>query len=400
MDVHGNPALASATLSPAAAANAAFLACTFVAFAVGMAYLPKWLSAQGLDPQLLGLALALGAAGRLVGGMLAGRIADALGDRRRVLRWACLAASLTVALYLPAAGLPLALVAISLLHGLWFGPIGPLSELVTLRAARRHGYDYGRVRACGSTAFLIAVVAAGMLVDWAGIGVASWLLLGACVAAAIMAQRLPDDGLSGEVPASPAAGGYLTLLQRPDLRALLVVSGLIQGSHAMYYGFSTVHWTAHGHDATVVGLLWASGVGSEVLLFLAARGLAEKLGPVRLALAAAAAGLARWGIAAETVWLPALFVSCMLHGLTFGAMHLAAMRFLQERMPPGRAAMGQTLLAALGSGLWLMAGSLLSGPLYAAFGGRAFWAMAAMCMIAVPCILWLSRRMTPLEGAR
>jgi len=385
-------------LSPAAATSV-FLACTFTALAVSMAFMPKWLSANGLDPQLLGVSLALGAGARLLGGPMAGRIADALGDRKRVLRAACLLATLAVALY-PVAPTPWALVLVAFLQGLCFGPIGPLSELITIRAARRHGFDYGFVRATGSFAYLVAVIATGILVDAAGTGIVAWLLLAACAAGALTARWLPDDGTpAATAAATPPGAGFLGLLRRPDIRALLVVSGLVQGSHALFYGFSAVHWLAHGHDATIVGLLWAEGVVIEILVFLLARRYAERIGTVRLALLAAAAGILRWGILAETVWLPALALSCALHGLTFGAMHLGSMRFVQEHVPAVRAATGQTLLSALGVGAWMMAASLASGPLYAAFAGHAFWAMAAMCLLAVPAALRLARCMAASGGA-
>lgn len=362
-----------------------------------MAFMPKWMSANGLPPELLGLSLALGAGARLIGAPIAGRIADSLGDRRRVLRATCLLATAAVALY-AVAGTPWTLILVAALHGLCFGPIGPLSELITIRAARRYGFDYGLVRSSGSFAFLVAVIVTGILVDIAGIGIAAWLLLTACAAGALTARWLPDDGELGAPIATGPATGFLGLLRRGDICALLVVSGLIQGSHALFYGFSAVHWLANGHDATVVGLLWAQGVAAEILVFIAARRFAERIGTVRLALIAAVAGIIRWSLLAETEWLPALVLSCALHGLSFGAMHLGAMRFVQDRVPASRAATGQTLLAALGVGAWMMIGSLASGPLYAAFGGRAFWAMAAMCLCAIPAALWLARRMAAADA--
>jgi PPP family 3-phenylpropionic acid transporter len=35
--------------------------------------------------------------------------------------------------------------------------------------------------------------------------------------------------------------------------------------------------------------------------------------------------------------------------------------------------------------------TLLCGPLYAAYGGGGFWAMAALCAMAVPAVLALAR---------
>ena len=98
--------------------------------------------------------------------------------------------------------------------------------------------------------------------------------------------------------------------------------------------------------------------------------------------------MVRWGVTAETTWLPALAAAQLLHALTFGAQHLAAMRVLAT-LPPGQAATAQTLHSSLGTGLAMGVLTLLSGPLYAAFGGGGFWAMAALCAAALPVTLGL-----------
>jgi PPP family 3-phenylpropionic acid transporter len=124
-------------------------------------------------------------------------------------------------------------------------------------------------------------------------------------------------------------------------------------------------------------------VVAEVALFLWGKPIADRLGAAGLAALAAAAGLLRWGVTAETSWLPALAAVQLLHAVTFGAQHLAAMRVLGG-MPSAQAATAQTLHASLGVGLASGLLTYASGPLYAAWGGQGFWAMAALCALALP----------------
>ena len=114
-----------------------------------------------------------------------------------------------------------------------------------------------------------------------------------------------------------------------------------------------------------------------------------RLGPVGLSLAAAAAGVLRWGITALTVDPLLLFPAQMLHAATFGMQHLATMMVLARVVPPAEVGNAQTLHAALGVGLWMGLLALVSGPLYAALGGTGFWAMAALCGLALPASLLL-----------
>ncbi|RYJ02862.1 MAG: hypothetical protein EON47_06145, partial [Acetobacteraceae bacterium] len=231
--------------------------------------------------------------------------------------------------------------------------------------------------------YILAAILAGAAVQWAGPVAVIWLAAGAFLLTALAARGLP---------AMPGTGGgrtgFAAPFADPAFRCLLPLSALIQGSHALYYGFSTLHWTAAGLSPSVIGLLWGEGVVVEVALFLWGRPLADRLGPAGLAAVAALAGVLRWSVLAETTWLPALAVVQLLHALTFGCMHLGAMRVLGG-MPPGQAATAQTLHASLGVGLASGLLTLGCGPLYAAFGGGGFWAMAALCGMALPLAVLL-----------
>ena len=141
------------------------------------------------------------------------------------------------------------------------------------------------------------------------------------------------------------------LLAVPEFRRLLLVAGLISGSHAFYTGFGTLRWQAAGLTAEAIGLLWSVSVASEVaVFFLFGRPLLARLGPAGLCALAAAAGALRWAVMAATASLPAMLLVQPLHGLTFAAQHLAAMAVLVRVVPGRLAATGQSAYAFLGTG--------------------------------------------------
>jgi len=356
---------------------AILFAAQFAAVGVMLPFLPAVLAGHGLAPAEVAIVLAAGSAVRLVAAPLVGRGADALGDPRLVLVAAALLAGVTAAGFALAQAFLLLLV-VSLAHSLAMAPVVPLSDALCLGASRRLGFDYGRVRSAGSAAFILAAAAAGQLAALAGVASTVWLFALCLLATAAAALTLP------RAPAGPRDhDGFRTPFRNAGFRWLLPLSALIQGSHALYYGFVTIHWQAAGLSPAVIGLLWAEGVVAEVALFLWGRRLADRLGAPGLAALAAGAGMLRWAVTAETVWLPALAVVQLLHAATFGAQHLAAMRVL-ACLPPAQAATAQTLHASLGVGLASGLLMLASGPLYAGFGGGAFWAMAGLCALALP----------------
>lgn len=348
----------------------------FAAFGAMMPFLPAILAEGGLSAGQVGAVMAAGSLVRLVAAPLSGRLADRVPDMRRLLAIAALLAAASALGFGLAAGLAL-LLAVQVLHSIAAAPIVPLCDALAVGAVRRGGFDYARIRSVGSITFMVGALVAGLAVEWGGPRVAAWMLAAGLLVTAWAALQLPATP-PREAPVASAS--LWAPLAQPGFRWVLPLAALIQGSHAVYYAFSTLHWQAAGLGTGFIGLLWALGVLAEIALFLWGRPVVERLGVRGLVILAAGAGVLRWGVTALT-HEPALLVAIqLLHGLTFGAMHLAAMRALLE-LPAGLSGRAQTLLA---SAVSASTGGLMwaSGWLYGVAGGLAFLAMAGLCLLA------------------
>lgn len=160
---------------------------------------------------------------------------------------------------------------------------------------------------------------------------------------------------------------------------LLVVS-LLQGSHAAYYGFSALHWKAHGYAENVIGYLWAAGVVAEILMFAISKRLFSRIGYQQMFLIGAVGCVIRWTILASTTALPWLVIAQLLHAVTFCVSHLAAVRYMTQQMPSDQLIPAQTLYAALPTGMFTAVLTMLSGVAYQHSGGMAFWGMAVLVL--------------------
>jgi PPP family 3-phenylpropionic acid transporter len=75
--------------------------------------------------------------------------------------------------------------------------------------------------------------------------------------------------------------------------------------------------------------------------------------------------------------------------LTYGLTQVGTMSLLVRHVPIHMMARGQGYLAACG-GMVTMAASILSGVVYAVYGARVYYVMAAMALVAA-VIMWLAR---------
>ena len=357
----------------------------FLGIGAIMPFLPAILAEGGLSPGQVGAVMAAGSVMKLMAAPAGGRIADGAGDVRVILAVAALLAAAGAMGFGLAAGLAL-LLAVQVAHSIAVAPVVPLTDALAVSAVRTHGFDYARVRAAGSITYILGAVFAGQAVQLAGPRMAAWILAAALIATSVLALRLPDGRRAG----AKAQGSLWAPLREPGFLRILVIAALVQGSHATYYAFSTIHWQSAGLGTGFIGALWGFGVVSEVLLFLYGRRFVLRLGVRGLALLATGAGILRWSIFAVTVEPALLIPAQILHGATFGAMHLATMQALLG-LPAGVGARAQTLVA---SAVSATSGALMwgSGLLYAAVGGHAFLAMAALCGIGMV----LSARIRPM----
>ena len=355
----------------AATRVAAFLGAYFGANAIS-AFMPLWFADRGLSAASIGQVLAAAALLRVLAGPGWGSVADRLGQRRPVLLFAAAAAAGFGISYILASGfLPLLLIASA--QGIASSAINPLADSLALALAREGRLDYGPVRAIGSASFMVATAVAGWLLNRLGSWLVPWLLAAGYGASAVFSVFLPE---AATPPAAPRAFAGLLLFRNPAFRLAVGCTALIQGAHAAYYGFAALFWRSQGFSDTIIGLLIAEGIVAEILLFARGRRLVERLGPAGLTACAAAASILRWTITAMAPALPVLAVVQLVHAATFAMQHLSAMLVLSRFIPAERAATAQALHAALGYGAPTGLMMLLSGWLYARYGGLVFLAMA------------------------
>jgi PPP family 3-phenylpropionic acid transporter len=352
---------------------ALFYASVFLALGVNMPFLPVWLAARGLDAQTIGIVLALPMILRLFAIPMATRLADRHDALRAVTVAAATAAVAGFAL-LALAERVAVIAVVYAFAATAFVSLFVLSDVYALRGLPTYRRAYGPVRSWGSASFIAANVTAGYLLDLIRPADLIWLVVAAMAVCAAVAWALPP------LASPPASAGTVTartgvLLRSPAFIAVAIAASLIQGSHALYYGFSTIDWQAAGFGGGTIGLLWALGVLAEIALFALSARLPAALSPGVLIVIGAAGALVRWcamALGAPVAALP--FLQC-LHALSFGATHLGTLGCIARVAPAGLAATAQGYLAVT-TGLAMAGGTGLSGLLYARFGAAAYGAMA------------------------
>jgi len=361
---------------------------------VMLPFLPVWLSARGFSISEVAFALASQSVVRVIVMPVVTFMADRYKARRRfIIVLAALSAGFMFAAVMAQGTLVITLLIV--LSAAAWAPIMPMLDAVAVEQSEAGLYEYGRVRTAGSITFIAGSVGAGALLGVMEASHLGWLLLATHALLAISGFALPKLGA-----ARAAAETHLTLssarkvLLTGGFAVLVVVAGLTQASHAVYYGFGSLHWEALGYSGVTIGALWSIGVIAEIGLFLYARGSVQRMGPVGLLMAGAGLGAVRWIAMAFDPPFAVVTGLQVLHAASYGMTHLGTIYYIRRFLNADYAGTAQGLFGAISGGVIMTAAMALAGWAYGTSGAHAYLYMAAMCGVAL-ALAFALKRLTP-----
>ncbi len=373
-----------------AARLATYYGVIFFVIGVMLPYWPLWMQSRGLSPEDIGLVMGAGMLMKVIANPVIAGYADRTGTRRTPLIALSVIATFAFAMFWPANGF-WPILAVTMAFFLFWSPLMPLTETLTMYYSTANKLEYGKVRLWGSLTFILAAWGGGWLLAGRNEDLVFWIILGGAIATVISGFFLPDARITPSESRNSFTPTIRVLKDRTFVW-FIVATSLIQTSHIIYYAFGTIHWEKAGHSRIIIGWLWAEGVIAEVLLFMWGGSIVKRLGAARLIALAGLAGLIRWWGTGITDALPALLVLQVLHGATFGAAHLGAIHFIAQRMEVSVSATAQSIYAAAVSGVGFSLASLFSGHMYATHGGAAYLPMALMAGLGGVIAFQLRRR--------
>jgi PPP family 3-phenylpropionic acid transporter len=347
---------------------------------IHMPFWPVWLKSRGIDAVGIAALTALSFALKIVVTPMVSRRVDATGRKREAVVWLAFGLLIGCGAFYFTQGFVQIFVLTTLAFASW-SPIMALAESITTVTARAQRLDYGRIRLWGSISFMIVASFSGKLLQAFGEPVLLWAIVAAAALLWVAALALPRS----TTPPRPA-GPKPAVSNAPFFRskwfvAFLLATMLIQGSHAAYYTFASIHWRSIGLSDQTVGLLWGASLVAEVAFFAFGRSVVDRLGAVNVILLGGVAAAVRWAVIGLTGDPVLLGLAQLLHAFSFGASHFAAIRIISEKVDDSLSASGQGLYSAFIMGLGMGIFVLASGPLYGALGTGAFFVMSLVALL-------------------
>jgi Major Facilitator Superfamily. len=287
---------------------------------------PIWLESKGISPIEIGLILAVGTWSRAILNPLLAQNADRHGRPDIMiilLGWGALVAHL---LFFVSDSF-LSLFLISVCSSILLFAMMPMADAITMLKVREGIIDYGRVRLWGSLTFIVAALGGGYFLEGKPENYILWLIVVLLLLTVVICHLVPRTDTAGT---KKFLTPLLNILRNSRLITFIISASLIQASHAVYYGFSTLHWRANGIDELTIGALWAEGVIAEIILFAIAGKYINRIGPMVFLMIGGTAAIIRWIILGCTTDITHLILIQWFHAFTFGATHHAALYYIAK----------------------------------------------------------------------
>ncbi|MEM6665747.1 MAG: MFS transporter [Pseudomonadota bacterium] len=365
-----------------------FYAAYFLVIGVYLPFFPVWLGARGLTPGDIALIVAIPMIMRVVFTPIMAVAAGRMGGLRRAIMVFAFLGAVPIALLDIVSGVWL-IAGLVALSALFWNPVLPLAEALTMAGVNRGSLSYGRMRLWGSWSFIAANLGAGWLLsrynpDWAIHIITVCYFICALSAVFLLEPDRDDKTPAAGAPATLKSAG--ALLRLAPLTLAIITASLAQASHGVLYAMGSLHWAALGYGGVTIGAFWALGVLAEILLFVFSRQAFLGFGAFGLLLLGGLAGVMRWGAFALDPGLVGFALLQALHGFTFGATHLGIVHMIGHAVPERQAATAQAISFTFG-GLFLGLSAFAAGPLYEAFGGASYLAMGALSGVSAALAL-------------
>jgi MFS transporter, PPP family, 3-phenylpropionic acid transporter len=327
------------------------------------------LASRGLDFGQIGLLLALNAVVMLVAAPLWGAVADRAGVIHRPLLVASVVAAIGAAWLAFAHDVASTAAALAVMAA-GAGGVIPLADTRTIELAGSDRNRFGRARAFGSAAFIGGAVVTGVLVSGRSPDALFALFVPLLLVTGLASYRLLAPGPADAVARARRAArprfsvrGFVGLLGRPGLFALLVGTTLVWTAVAALMTFIGIRVADLGGDLAIVGLVSSGSAVVEVPIMLAFPAFAHRLGVGRLVVLGAAAFALRavlWAFAPSPAVI--LLVS-PLGGVGFAFFYVGIVTFVARAVPAEAQATAQGVYSGMTFSLGSVVGTAVAGGL-------------------------------------
>ncbi|HWQ84436.1 MAG TPA: major facilitator superfamily domain-containing protein 6 [Anaerolineales bacterium] len=318
-------------------------------------------------------------------------LADATGRHRLILSLTLLGAAAAISIFASFTSFT-AILLLAVLYAAFTAPANAFADSATMLMLKDKKEKYGQVRVGGTLGFGISALLAGVLVESFGLKLAFW----GCAILLLSSLAVSQKLVHNPHRASQQAGADFRLLLRNPrwllFLAMAFAGGIaIAGNNTYFFPYLK----ELGAPESLMGLALTIGTLTEIPVLFFGHHLLRRFKPYGLLILAMVVTGARLLLFAAANTPEQLLVVQLLNGLTFPAMWVAGVAYVDEIAPPELSATAQGMFGAMVFGFGAAVGGFIGGPLLETSGGRGIYLTFGIIVVVVVALAALGMRLLP-----
>ncbi|HWS42696.1 MAG TPA: MFS transporter [Pseudoflavonifractor sp.] len=351
----------------------------WVAAGVYSPFLSAYFTSKGLSASEIGILLAVQPVMSILVQPVWAYLSDRSGRRKLFLMLVTAGAAAASLLYYSGTGFP-ALLGATAAFALFFSAILPLCDAVVIEGAARFHLDFAKIRMGGTLGFALVVLAAGFCLE----RYPEWEFLLVCTAVLLLLffeSRFPEEPQAAREPAmqeGERARGRV--FESREAFFVLAFAFVCQFGLSFSGAFLGGYVVELGYSRSLVGILSGISALSEVPILLFAARLTRRFGEIPILIfSSAAMALRIFLLGIGTI--PTMFLGQLMQSVTYMTVYFCCATYISRHVLPGKQSQGQSLLAAVQTGLAAVLANIGGGFVAGWLGMRsAYMAVAAFTL--------------------
>jgi len=365
----------------------------FGAIATLLPYLVLYYGELGLAGRQIGFLTALPPLITLVSAPLWTGVADATHRHRLVLSLSLLFSIILI-------------LAVSMVTSFWqllplivmfafaIAPTSPLADSATMSMLEGEREMYGRVRLGGTFGWGFASLMAGMVIEQQGLHSSFYMFAILMFFTMLVSQKLKFSRVETSVSVRQ---GIQVLLSKPRWILFLAMAFMAGTGLAVVNTYGLFYMNELGSSKTLMGITMVVATVSEIpILFFSNRLIARLKAHGLLVFGVAMTGIRLLLLAAVNQPIGVTFVQLM-NGLTFSAVWVAGVTYVNDKAPRGVSATAQGLFGSVLMGFGAATGNFLGGILIDAYGTSFMYLFFGVLVLGSLVVFSLVERRLPAE---
>lgn len=268
--------------------------------------------------------------------------------------------------------------AITFTFAAFYSPIIAFLEAFSMDILGKEKKSYGKIRLWGSISFVAVVLVLGKVIAGSDVKIIVSLSLWVMLIMAALTLFFPRTEIHGPEFSLKSASFFM----KKDVALFLFGAVMMLASHGAYYGFLSIKLSSEGASASYIGLVWAVGSASEIIVMLYSKEMFKKIRIETVLVWAFAFAVLRWLIVCFLGSQPAFMLfSQLLHAITYGCFHMACILFTDRVSDDSVKTIAQSVNNSVSYGVGLMAGIFTCGIFYDRYGNIVFLGCAFTAVI-------------------